>query len=711
MLRILIRKGINFEDYFQSIDRSGSGVILKENFITVVKEFGLPFATKELAGFAQKFSVSDEHMDYEAFLQEVVSNDDQAVDSANRYEGSRSQLVGETCRKTLRNMYNMIYESTARLAKTTDDIYRMFSRWDYDGCRAVTSTQFFRVLSLLHVTFSDQDQDFIVELLDTNNEGKINFDALLNYCFCSWSHDDLAHECGVGSHQQQNSEGGDVSVVSIDGGSFACGTISAADVRSVTSGNLAKRPHTAAAFRRNFVEHDEKLDDLDSYMNSDGVSSPIGNYEFLQSPPLKTVERRPLTAFARVVHNSCDRHVNSVERSDKLLDDGQNFIHDVSSGSDDEDCVIHRNEYMKHCSTDQGSNIESLMNYNRNKTHHDMSADIATNVENEKMRDEVTTRYTVVNGESQNYHTYICNVLATLRKAIIVRVNQQGLNIQEVFDVFDKRCMRYIDAGDFMKSCAEFKIDISYATSKSAVGKIALDGSDKISFSDFAVWVTDPEYEVLEKNVQHQLADHLEQQGREYQYMIYRFLSESGTSDSGALRSNNKTSSPGLVSVHEFTVFLKTLGLNLPDVDVDRIVLKFDTHGTGQCSVSRFVRMFQSSSCWKAALETLTYHEEAVEEAEVVRQRKRSTHRRAISTNLDDDVLDMAEYLGIRVLSEPHLLWIVHDAIMAPLPDDWTIHQDKDGRTFFYNSTTQSTRWDHPLDPEFRKLRDYHRKQ
>lgn len=33
------------------------------------------------------------------------------------------------------------------------------------------------------------------------------------------------------------------------------------------------------------------------------------------------------------------------------------------------------------------------------------------------------------------------------------------------------------------------------------------------------------------------------------------------------------------------------------------------------------------------------------------------------------------------------------------------------GELFFYNTNTHSTRWDHPADPELRKLRDHHRKQ
>jgi hypothetical protein len=59
----------------------------------------------------------------------------------------------------------------------------MFARWDTQGLGTVTATQFLRVLARLHVELSDQEQDFIVELLDTNAMGRIDFESLLNFCF------------------------------------------------------------------------------------------------------------------------------------------------------------------------------------------------------------------------------------------------------------------------------------------------------------------------------------------------------------------------------------------------------------------------------------------------------------------------------------------------------------------------------------------------
>ena len=36
-------------------------------------------------------------------------------------------------------------------------------------------------------------------------------------------------------------------------------------------------------------------------------------------------------------------------------------------------------------------------------------------------------------------------------------------------------------------------------------------------------------------------------------------------------------------------------------------------------------------------------------------------------------MISMAEYLGIQVISEQHLLWIVDEALHAPLPAPWIV--------------------------------------
>ncbi|KAJ1428392.1 hypothetical protein B484DRAFT_312396, partial [Ochromonadaceae sp. CCMP2298] len=69
-----------------------------------------------------------------------------------------------------------------------------------------------------------------------------------------------------------------------------------------------------------------------------------------------------------------------------------------------------------------------------------------------------------------------------------------------------------------------------------------------------------------------------------------------------------------------------------------------------------------------------------------------------------EELISMCGYLGIRVLSEPGLLWIAADALKAPLPVSWTAQKDSGGCTYFYNHLSNQSKLEHPLDPHFRKL-------
>lgn len=117
--------------------------------------------------------------------------------------------------------------------------------------------------------------------------------------------------------------------------------------------------------------------------------------------------------------------------------------------------------------------------------------------------------------------------------------------------------------------------------------------------------------------------------------------------------------------------------------------------------------MVQNCSQWRHGEKVLALKEEAVEEAQMALARLREGAQMA--PGLTENTIKMSEYLGIRVLSEPSLLWIAAEAFSAPLPAGWATHRDASGRMFFYNSTSNTSQWDHPLDGHFRRLRDKHR--
>lgn len=54
--------------------------------------------------------------------------------------------------------------------------------------------------------------------------------------------------------------------------------------------------------------------------------------------------------------------------------------------------------------------------------------------------------------------------------------------------------------------------------------------------------------------------------------------------------------------------------------------------------------------------------------------------------------------------TDPDILLVVNQAFHAPLPASWTEHADAEERVYFYNSTTQVSTWNHPMDEVYREL-------
>jgi len=62
------------------------------------------------------------------------------------------------------------------------------------------------------------------------------------------------------------------------------------------------------------------------------------------------------------------------------------------------------------------------------------------------------------------------------------------------------------------------------------------------------------------------------------------------------------------------------------------------------------------------------------------------------------ELIAYARYLGIDPIADGDLMWIVSEALHAPLPAEWTEHQDGSERIFYYNVLTQKSSWTHPLE-------------
>lgn len=112
------------------------------------------------------------------------------------------------------------------------------------------------------------------------------------------------------------------------------------------------------------------------------------------------------------------------------------------------------------------------------------------------------------------------------------------------------------------------------------------------------------------------------------------------------------------ITPRDFIQGIESLNLVLNNGDMDRLLVRFDTDGQNLFSVARFFSMITFSEMWRQAWRNLDYHEEAVREANILREQIASNTTSSLTEGLTLESISMAEYLGIRVISERHLLWI-----------------------------------------------------
>ncbi|CEL96980.1 unnamed protein product [Vitrella brassicaformis CCMP3155] len=66
------------------------------------------------------------------------------------------------------------------------------------------------------------------------------------------------------------------------------------------------------------------------------------------------------------------------------------------------------------------------------------------------------------------------------------------------------------------------------------------------------------------------------------------------------------------------------------------------------------------------------------------------------------ELVAYARYLGIDAVTDADLMWIAEECLKAPLPPDYTEHFDSNDRIFYYNATTRTSTWIHPLESLYR---------
>jgi len=70
------------------------------------------------------------------------------------------------------------------------------------------------------------------------------------------------------------------------------------------------------------------------------------------------------------------------------------------------------------------------------------------------------------------------------------------------------------------------------------------------------------------------------------------------------------------------------------------------------------------------------------------------------------DILGYAEYIGMDIKEDAHLLWIADEALQAPEPQGWEQRLDPKGGVYYYHPTTGMSLNQHPLDHHYQQF--YH---
>ncbi|RHY92510.1 hypothetical protein DYB35_000382 [Aphanomyces astaci] len=71
------------------------------------------------------------------------------------------------------------------------------------------------------------------------------------------------------------------------------------------------------------------------------------------------------------------------------------------------------------------------------------------------------------------------------------------------------------------------------------------------------------------------------------------------------------------------------------------------------------------------------------------------------SPEYKDAVREYARTLGLDPDKEPQYLWIVEEALTAPVPDDWEQGESDDGTIYYFNVNTEESVWEHPMDKHY----------
>ena len=753
MVKMLDQKGLCLEDFFRFSDQEVTGRVSKNTFEKIMRKLGIPCAPKDLTRIISHYSEGTklDIVNYHAFLKDahVHIKNEQKQQTPVKDVPSSFQRNWSARIRVLLDVRFMLIETTSKMKKQRAFVNGMFAKLDSDMTGSITSIQLIRVLVQLRVILTEKDQDVLIGFLDSTSCGRVDYRYLLEFCYpkldfklngirneCDLqtttnlkeikSPERMENDCYSGKIEQPSSavipnmmDHGHPNLSRIQPMSVVGNMVEKISVSPILVTSLERQALEVTQQLCNFppiCSDNQYVDEINidkkTHIGSGGYSEAANLRRDIFAPMLDTLEQGYTMNNSTVDSEENDYQDESFDVSISE--------HDLCEGSDGSLQSIGADASLRRSQT-----TISNRTLDANRTIDESNAKlIAIKIEHEKignhgefLEDENSNRpisdgndgstmgcksqapkalsVEVDSGilhpsphnmpSEKDLHLSTNKILVTIRDMVLIRY-RAGKPLTEIFRHFDRIGKTFFDAKDFLIGTADLRIDISYKVAVAAVRIIALDGCDNVSLGEFLVYILDPNHRILQDSIVKQMAEQLDKQGRVFQTLFHSLLRDK-------LKPSNRAllQASGLISTRVLISSIRKLGLALSQIDISRLVRRFDTNGTGiTCSAVRFINMIEKSEEWKQSEGILVDHEIALNESAMLRSRlegiqysndstsqsdNHSIQNMEHSIDLDEDMICMAEYLGIKVISEPHLLWIVRDAVTSQLPSPWILRK------------------------------------
>lgn len=546
----------------------------------------------------------------------------------------------------LQRLKSVIEASLSQLGKPPNHLYKLFATYDRTGTGVCTTLQFVRVLGRIHACLSDVDEDAVTDVLDTG-AGRIRYVAYLKFCFADGSlmTPPLSSTARVRGGRPQSALV--QRAVSPDGSQGA----SVDFIRN-------QRPLTATA----------RLNSSSASMTA-SVKSKLegGSVDAEDDDYIKDVfdDDAPARRF------SSD---NQEDDYSEILEDGGSVASNISFVVESPSRGVLR--------ASDGSSAASSVNW-FGASEHTVSALSCTEEEEGRVR----------------------LVLARLRELIAQRL-AQGKGIRDVFMHFDRADSGYFGSDELLCGLGDLKLVLPPHLAQAAIAAMAVDGVMRVSLAEFTLFARGIDCRALDAQLRDTFLSHLNKSGVDFLKQFNRYFD---CSNAGlAMIFPLKHSNIGSIDLRVFIESFRAIGVSLAKSDLQILAARFDVHGTSRCCIARFVKIFRECPKWREAEVEALDAEVAYQEA-LKAKRMIATSVLPSGSALTMDLVNMAEYLCIKCLTEPHLLWIARQALQAPLPPHWITRKGEHGAPVFVHELTQKTQQEHPLDPHYRLLRDMYR--